>query len=127
MVGTLMLFSVGILQSLERMGVLITSQEKESYHLIWRYTGYLMGIDGQLLTGTYEEEVDLYNAVKEHQFFGNEGTKILYRHALAGVTAGAKALPLWLKACGGLMFSSETLLTAIAGHCIDQNLAKYLQ
>ena len=30
--------------------------------------------------------------MKEHQFFGNEGTKILYRRALAGVTFGARAL-----------------------------------
>lgn len=46
-----MLFSAGVVLALEKQGVEITGDEKESYHSLFRYVGHLMGVDAELLEG----------------------------------------------------------------------------
>jgi hypothetical protein len=47
--GTNLLFSVGVLDALRRMGYRFKSAEREALIHLWRYAGYLMGVENELL------------------------------------------------------------------------------
>ena len=47
--GTNLLFSVGVLDALRRIGYLFKSTEREALIHLWRYAGYLLGVEGELL------------------------------------------------------------------------------
>lgn len=55
MAGTNLLFSVAVLDGLRRLGFHFTYREVEGLILLWRYSGYLIGIDPELLCGTEAE------------------------------------------------------------------------
>lgn len=48
-VGTLMMFTVFMLEALERLGLRVTADEAERYYQLFRYVGHLLGIEGALL------------------------------------------------------------------------------
>lgn len=66
---TLGLFSHQNIRNLLRMGVPLRRADVEGHHLLWRYVGYLLGIDEQLLTETPEQEAELWSALVAHQAF----------------------------------------------------------
>ncbi|MCA9641994.1 MAG: DUF2236 domain-containing protein [Polyangiaceae bacterium] len=78
---TLSLFSCWNVQSLLRMGVRLTDDEIESHHLLWRYAGYVLGIQETLLTASFDQEVAQYREMLKHQARPSEcpayGKKIL--------------------------------------------------
>jgi hypothetical protein len=47
--GTNLLFSVGVLDALRRIGYLFKPAEREALIHLWRYAGYLLGVDHELL------------------------------------------------------------------------------
>jgi len=47
--GTNLLFSVGVLDSLRRIGYLFQPAEREALIHLWRYAGYLLGVEAELL------------------------------------------------------------------------------
>lgn len=49
MAGTNLMFSVGALEALTRLGYRFTAAERESLIHLWRYAGYLLGVDNELL------------------------------------------------------------------------------
>jgi hypothetical protein len=49
MAGTNLLFSVGVLDALTRIGYLFKSSEREALIHLWRYAGYLLGVENELL------------------------------------------------------------------------------
>ena len=49
MAGTNLMFSVGALEALDRFGYRFNAVERESLIHLWRYAGYLLGIDNELL------------------------------------------------------------------------------
>lgn len=55
LIGTLLSFSVTVLQSLEICNITLTEEEKESYLHLWKVVGYLLGIDERLLPENYAE------------------------------------------------------------------------
>lgn len=55
LMGTMLSFSVTILQSLEISNITLTMHEKESYLHLWKVIGYVLGIDEQLLPANYPE------------------------------------------------------------------------
>ena len=67
LVGTLLSFSVVILDGLEQLGVTLTPDERSAYMHLWRVVGTMMGIDADLLT---EDETDArawMKAILDHQ------------------------------------------------------------
>jgi len=64
---TLSEFSYLNIRSLYRMGVRMTDQQIESHHLLWRYAGHVMGINDELLTTSFEQEIELFLACLKHQ------------------------------------------------------------
>jgi len=53
--GTSLLFSVVLLDGLRQLGIRILPADAEAYMHLWRYSGYLMGIDPELLPATTAE------------------------------------------------------------------------
>lgn len=78
---TLSLFSCWNVQSLLRMGVVLSDEEIESHHLLWRYAGFVLGIQDTLLTASFDQEVAQYREMLKHQARPQEcppyGKKIL--------------------------------------------------
>src|SRR5690349_5110229 len=49
MAGTNLMFSAGVLDGLSRLGYRFTRTEREALVHLWRYAGYLLGVDEELL------------------------------------------------------------------------------
>jgi hypothetical protein len=54
-VGTLLLFSIIVLQGLRQLGMRIAPEDAQAYMDLWRWSGWLMGIDPELLPATEAE------------------------------------------------------------------------
>lgn len=126
MAGTLMLFSTGVVRALEKLGVYIGDEERESYHRLWRHAGYLLGVDEALLPATYGEEVALFERIKAHQYCPDEDTRTLFESAVQGVAEGARHLPLSLQVLGAGLMQSEWFLRGLTAACVDPGLAEFL-
>lgn len=66
---TLGLFDYLNLRSMARLGIPLSQDDLRAHHHMWRYTGYLIGIDEQLLTEDLSEERELWSALVAHQTF----------------------------------------------------------
>ncbi len=81
MAGTLMSFSVLVLEGLETLGVKVTETEKEAYFHAWRVIGHYMGLDDDLLPNNVEDGFKLgymiFDKEKEPSKAGEELTKSL--------------------------------------------------
>jgi pimeloyl-[acyl-carrier protein] synthase len=61
------LFSYLNVRSLGRLGCKLSSDDVEAHHHMWRYVGYLLGIDERLLPETPAVEAELWSALVAHQ------------------------------------------------------------
>jgi hypothetical protein len=61
--ATQLLFSVSLLQHLRHIGFRFSALESESVMHLWRYAGYLLGIDCALLTSTETEGLQLRSLI----------------------------------------------------------------
>ncbi len=66
---TLGLFDYLNLRSIRRLGVPLSAYDVRAHHHMWRYIGYLIGIDERLLTESMEDERELWSALVAHQAF----------------------------------------------------------
>jgi hypothetical protein len=57
--GTLLLFSTVVLEGLRQLGMRIPTAEAEAYVQLWRWSGWLMGVDPELLPATEAEGIRL--------------------------------------------------------------------
>lgn len=69
LVMTLGLFDYLNLRSLARLGLPLSDDDLRGHHHMWRYIGYLLGIDERLLTEDLEQERELWSALVAHQAF----------------------------------------------------------
>lgn len=67
MVGTLLSFSVVIIDGLEQLGIRLTPEEREAYLHLWHVVGAMMGIDEDLLSENETDCRDLMNAILAQQ------------------------------------------------------------
>lgn len=115
MAHTVNLFSHVALRNLELMGKRPTLQECSDYHHLWRYTGWLLGTDENLLTETYEDEVLLYNSLATFYRIPNQATKILVDGLVAAV---ARQPP---------FFHSQDYMRAISRYLVGDSLSDQLK
>ncbi len=66
---TLGLFDYLNLRSIARLGVRLSEDDLRAHHHMWRYIGYVIGIDERLLTETLEDERALWSSLVAHQAF----------------------------------------------------------
>ena len=64
---TLALFGYLNVRSLARLGITLTDEDLASYVLLWRYAGYVLGIDEELLPRDIEEQREFFLASLKHQ------------------------------------------------------------
>ncbi|XP_073236033.1 uncharacterized protein [Porites lutea] len=65
--GTLSTFSSVVLRGLELLGVMATDSEKCGYQQLWKFVGYYLGTENDLLCNSYEEEKNLSDLISSRQ------------------------------------------------------------
>ena len=74
MAGTNLAFSYIILNGLRRSGINLSERQKEDFGYLWRYIGYQLGINEDLLPTTYREAFELNKILKKRNFrYSEEG------------------------------------------------------
>ncbi len=68
---TLSLFSYVNLRSFARLGVRFSEGESEALQHLWRYVGWLLGIEDALLARSLRQERELWSALVAHQAFAD--------------------------------------------------------
>ncbi|WCL47776.1 oxygenase MpaB family protein [Leptospira sp. GIMC2001] len=67
LLGTNVLFSMTVVDALRNWGMLINRKEEESIYAFWRYNGYLIGIDTDILCATraeYRRMIDVIEKIR---------------------------------------------------------------
>ena len=88
---TLSLFSYLNLRSFARLGVRFSEGESEALQHLWRYVGWLLGIEEALLAHSLRQERELWSALVAHQAFADEWGRQLFDEsvgAAASLTQG---------------------------------------
>ncbi|MCB1054757.1 MAG: DUF2236 domain-containing protein [Acidobacteria bacterium] len=80
--GTLMSFSITVLQGLEALGVRLEIDEKEAFVYTWALVGRLLGISADILPATVAEAGTLQDAILRHQVGPSEAGRVLTRSAI---------------------------------------------
>jgi ER-bound oxygenase mpaB/B'/Rubber oxygenase, catalytic domain len=89
--GTSLLFSVIVLEGLRQLGVRITAADSDAYVQLWRWSGWLMGIDLELLPATETEGRRLGEIIAATQGPPDEDSRRLTRALLGSPTREAKS------------------------------------
>ncbi|MGB1253195.1 MAG: oxygenase MpaB family protein [Candidatus Promineifilaceae bacterium] len=125
MCGAIMLFSHGVIRALELLNVTVTELEKESYHALWRYGGWLMGVDVALLPERHVEEETLFD-LHQYDYHPDADTDKLFNGTVGGIVYGAKNLPLWMTLLGGGMLRSRAFVENFVGYTVNDALRDHL-
>lgn len=82
MAGTNLAFSYIIIRGLESSGVRMSSREKEDFLHAWRFIGYGLNIDDDLLPASMAEAALLEEAIRHRHFRLSEEARLLTRELL---------------------------------------------
>ncbi|MBK1784716.1 oxygenase MpaB family protein [Prauserella cavernicola] len=93
-VGTLLLFSLVYVLGMQLLGVRYTDRERADILHLWRYVGWLMGVDDELLPATEEDAWRLLWLLATTEFVPDGDSKrlaaaLLASHAEVGTGRGA--------------------------------------
>lgn len=72
MAGTNLAFSYIIVSGLQKSGYMITEREKENFLALWRYIGYQLHIQDELLPSTLKEAERLEKTIRKRHFKESE-------------------------------------------------------
>lgn len=72
MAGTNLAFSYIIVKGLQKSGYMITEREKENFLALWRYIGYQLYIEDELLPSTLKEAELLEKTIRKRHFKESE-------------------------------------------------------
>jgi hypothetical protein len=82
MAGTLLLFSIVVIEGLRKLGFSMTTLEAEGYFLLWRYIGQVMGVDTEIIPRSIAEAVRLGEFIDLTQHPPDRDAKALTRALL---------------------------------------------
>jgi len=68
MLHTLLLFSHVLVRGIETLGARIDADERESFRRLWRYAGFMLGVDERILPRSLDEELRVYEAIREAEY-----------------------------------------------------------
>ncbi len=77
--GTLLLFSYIVVDGLERLGHVMSDREVEDFLHLWRYAGYVLGVDPELLCATRAEAALLWELLSSTQAPPDDDARALAR------------------------------------------------
>jgi hypothetical protein len=113
--GTLLAFSHVYLRSVGRIGFAPSDEEAASIHHIYRWVGWVMGVDPDLLTANRDEERQLYAHITRRQLHPDDDSRAL-AHAL--LSALDRRAPTFLPA-GALAEVSREMLGDAMGDALQ--------
>jgi hypothetical protein len=90
MVGTLLLFSTIVLTGLEQVGLHVSAEDAEAYMQLWRYSGYLMGVNPELIPASRAEAERLVDLIAATQGKPDDDSRELTRALLEAPLLAAK-------------------------------------
>ncbi|MDZ7604333.1 MAG: oxygenase MpaB family protein [Cyclobacteriaceae bacterium] len=82
MAGTNLAFSYIILLGMQQSGYILSQREKEDFLFAWKYIGYQLNIDEDLLPATFHEAFQLTRMIKKRNFKKTEEGIILTKELL---------------------------------------------
>lgn len=113
MAGTNLAFSVIILMGLHQSGYSVSEKQKEDFIYLWRYIGYQLAIDSELLPASFKEAYRLAKRIRKRNFKksfeGIELTRELLQYYRSVVPSG-----------------QATFITAQVRHYIGPEVSEYL-
>jgi hypothetical protein len=89
MVATTMLFSLVVLDGMRKLGFHVTPTEAQRYVHLWRYVGWLLGTDYELLFATEAEGLKLADLIMQTQGEPDEDSRALTKALLEAGRRGA--------------------------------------
>ena len=108
MAGTLMLFSLGNVVGSQALGVQFSRRDKDALYHFWRYVGFLLGVDAELLPADESDTWRLLWLQADYEFRPDDDSTRL-AHALRG-------------AVGPLLIGDSEHLLAQAGRAVTTEL-----
>jgi hypothetical protein len=93
MAGTNLAFSYIILKGMEQANYAVSAQEKEDFLFAWRFIGYQLHIDDQLLPENYHEAGRLAEKIQHRHFKPSEEGKQLTAELIRHYKKNFAALP----------------------------------
>ncbi len=88
--ATTLLFSLIFLEGLRSFGVEMTRDESESFMHLWRYSGYLSGVDEEILPGSEFDGWNLGELIKATQAPPDEDSRMLVKALFDSTVTDAK-------------------------------------
>jgi hypothetical protein len=96
MAGTNLAFSYIIVKGLQKSGYMITEREKENFLALWRYIGYQLYIQDELLPSTLKEAELLENTIRKRHFKESEEGFTLAKELITYYKTMAKGMDSYL-------------------------------
>jgi ER-bound oxygenase mpaB/B'/Rubber oxygenase, catalytic domain len=90
MAATTMLFSLVVLDGMRKLGFHVTDAEAQRYVQLWRYVGFLLGTDYELLYGTEAEGLKLADLIMQMQGPPDDDGRALTKALLEAGRRGAR-------------------------------------
>ncbi|MFL6122240.1 oxygenase MpaB family protein [Actinophytocola sp.] len=115
MVGSLLIFSVQVVEGMRRLGISVTEAEAEDYYYVWRVTGAMLGIPAQALPATLAEARELNSTLVETS----------YGPSPEGVQLTAHLLDLYEKLFPGKVF--DGIVAALVRQVVDDRVADWMR
>lgn len=115
MVGSLLIFSVQVIEGMRRLGISVTETEAEDYYYVWRVTGAMLGIPERALPETLAEARDLNRTLVETS----------YGPSPEGVELTAHLLELYEKLFPGKVF--DGIVAALVRQVVDERVADWMR
>lgn len=83
MAGTNLAFSYIILNGLQKSGYMVTEREKENFLALWRYIGYQLFIEDELLPSKMKDAADLEMTIRKRHFKKSEEGFVLTKELIS--------------------------------------------
>jgi hypothetical protein len=115
MVGSLLIFSVQVVDGMRRLGISVTEAEAEDYYYVWRVTGAMLGIPADALPETLAGARELNTALVETS----------YGPSPEGVQLTAHLLDLYEKLFPGTVF--DGVVAALVRQVVDERVADWMR
>lgn len=91
MVATTMLFSLVVLDGLRKLGFRVKANEAQRYIQLWRYVGWLLGTDYELLFATESEGLKLADLIMKTQAPPDDDSRALTKALFESGKRGARS------------------------------------
>ncbi|WP_245950646.1 oxygenase MpaB family protein [Saccharothrix carnea] len=115
MAGTLLIFSIQVIEGMRRIGISVTEQEAEDYYYVWRATGDMLGIPVDAMPESLHDARELSATVVQAAYGPSPDGVVLTRHLL----------DLYEKLFPGKVF--DGIVAAMVRQVVDPEVADWMQ